>query len=248
MNLTKTILGAGMLGLPHALQECGAGLGMALLPLTCALSLAGFLAVGFVCRATGAGDYPHAWRKTVGRATVLIDVAIVVECGINCVCYVVIFLDDVQVGLQGLFNLSLGRTTLAAIFAALVMPICFKKDFHDMRFTSLLGNAVIAYTLTYVILECLVSGGYRNLSREAAFFAPGLSGVFRSVGVMTCAYISHYSAPGFYQELAEVDSTSAWSAFRTSSLCSFIVAVVAYGCFAIAGCSRFAPFVKGNVL
>mmetsp|Transcript_3770 Transcript_3770/g.10430 ORF Transcript_3770/g.10430 Transcript_3770/m.10430 type:complete len:498 (-) Transcript_3770:112-1605(-) len=250
VNLTRTIVGAGVLCLPFALQEGGAGLGVISLAATGVFSLIGFLAIGRACHATGARTYREAWRRTVGTSPVLVDVMILFECILTCVGYVILILDYLGTGLQGLAGLPTTAGTRARLAGAVtvvcLIPLCLRPCLDSLKFSSLFGNVAMLYTITFVILECLAWDDRDGFLQGATFLSSERDGVFRATCVMTSAYIAHYSAPDFLAELS--GHSRPWQGFFMASAASFGLSLVAYWLFAVAGYERFGAGVLGNVL
>lgn len=250
VNLTKSIVGAGVLCLPYTLQEGGFGLGMFLLSVTGALSLTGFLAIGHVCHITGAKNYREAWKRTVGVYPEFVDLCLLLECFICCVGFMIVTLDYLSIGMHGLVGLTpstSNRTKFAALIAvSCLMPLCLRQRIHSLRFSSMLGNAALFYTIGYVIWECLAWEGHWDFLDDLHFVSPKPEGWFRAASVMTSAYIAHYNAPTFMAELAE--HPTPWTAYCIATVVSFAVAAVGYATFSAAGFARFSPTALGNIL
>jgi amino acid permease len=81
-NLCNTIVGAGILGLPYALSQCGMALGIGLL-LACACACAFSLHLLAVCAQTAA-VHPSSFYAVaaiaIPRFTLLIDFAVALKC------------------------------------------------------------------------------------------------------------------------------------------------------------------------
>eukprot|EP00931_Biecheleriopsis_adriatica_P049424 TRINITY_DN28591_c0_g1_i1.p1 TRINITY_DN28591_c0_g1~~TRINITY_DN28591_c0_g1_i1.p1 ORF type:complete len:451 (-),score=79.07 TRINITY_DN28591_c0_g1_i1:19-1224(-) len=255
MNLTKNIIGAGVLCLPFAIQEAGLGLGLITLICMAVFSLAGFLAIGYVCHATGAQSYREAWQRTVCIFPAVVDTMIFLECVITAVGYTLLALDYSCTGLCGLFGLEAGpylRPQIAATVSILVLvPLCLKPDLESLKATSQLGNCILLYTILYVIIEFKFSDDEpsASLSQQQlyAFFGPKRDGIFRAIVMMTSAYIAHYNAPNFMADLSS--HAMPWKSFSISALASFLIALFSYSAFAAAGFLRFGPSkVLGNIL
>lgn len=249
VSITKTIVGAGVLALPSALQEGGVGLGFGCLAATGVLSLGGFLAIGFVCHVTGARTFREAWQRTVGWRTETVDAMLFWETIICCVGYMLLILDYLSVGLRGAFGVSADglRAKIAVMVTALcLIPLCLKPSFHSLRHTSLFGNVAILFTIGYVILESSLAEARPDAEELYGLLRQSRKGVLQATSLMTSAYICHYSAPVY---LAEIQQHSApWKGFCLAAAASFGLVALLYGAFAIAGFRRFAPAVQGNVL
>lgn len=252
VNLTKSIIGSGMLCLPFALQEGGAGLGEVTLFVTGGFSLGGFLAIGYACHVTGSRSYRDVWARTTGLSPSIVDAMILMECMLTCVGHTILILDYMCVVLHGFLGLGLSATLrfqLGVVLALCVLlPLCLQPHLEALRSTSLIGNTAILYTLGFVVFEYFAQGPALDSLEGAGFLGQDREGIFRATCVMTSAYIAHYSAPNFLSELREQRHSAPWRAFRTATAVSFLIALCVYTVFAAAGFVRYFPGVQGNVL
>ena len=91
LNMSNTILGAGMLALPHALAQCGLLVGLLLLALFAALSLLGLHLVSAAADLAGRPSSFYAVaEKAVPGSGLLIDAAIAVKCFGVATAYLII--------------------------------------------------------------------------------------------------------------------------------------------------------------
>ena len=81
LNLANTILGAGMLGLPHAIAQCGLAVGIFLLLVFALLSALGLYCLSAACDVAGR---PASFRTVAERALpgsgMLLSAAIAIKC------------------------------------------------------------------------------------------------------------------------------------------------------------------------
>lgn len=246
-NLFRTMVGSGLLVLPYAFLDGGAGLGAVNLAVMGSLSLLGFLAIGRACHATGARTYREAWHRTVGKYETAVDVAIYLECSIVMVSFMILLIDYLDVILQAVLGLSgiFPRETLAMVMTLpVLLPLGLQPRLQNLRFSSWIGNIAVSYTTLYVILECILSE--RQSLGKPSFFSHDTNGIFRATSVMACAYTSHYNAPDIFAGLSL--HPRPWWSFVLTVCVSFGSAAVLYCVFALAGFMRFGPMLKGNVL
>jgi len=199
VNITKTIVGAGVLALPFAVQQGGVGVGFGCLLGTGALSLCGFLAIGYCCASTGARTYGEVWTRTAGWRPQVVDLMLFWETILCCIGYVILTLDYLSVGLQGVLGVEADaalRARLALLVTGLcLIPLCLQPTFYSLRFTSLFGNLATLFAIGYVILEAAVVEGRHEAVQLTGLLGESRRGVLQATSVMTSAYISHYSAP-----------------------------------------------------
>jgi amino acid permease len=248
-NLFQTIVGSGILALPYAFLDGGAGLGILNMAIMGVLSALGFLAIGHTCHSTGARTYREAWQRTVGRYEGIVDVVILFECSITMVSFMILIIDYLGVIGDTLLSLPNNRAISALVVTVPVLvPLSLQPQLTNLRFSSFFGNCAVTYIVTYVIMECVgwnVSIALEHLG-EAGFLGRERRGIFRATSMMASAYIAHYNAPFIYAELAS--HPKQWQGFVTSAVVSFSGATMAYGTFALAGFARFGSAVQGNLL
>lgn len=182
----------------------------------------------------------------------IVDVMIFLEGVLTCVGHVILILDYLCIALSGFLGVALGSAVRIQIGTTLAMccfaPLCLRPSLAALQGTSMVGNCAILYTLAFVMMECVATGGGAASLDELSFWGKDRQSIFRAICVMTSAYISHYSAPSFLTELKDQQHSSPWKAFCLATAISFTISWCAYCMFAAAGLVRFVPDVRGNVL
>jgi len=160
VNLSNTILGAGMLGLPHAFGVCGWVLGYSLLIVfACLASLGLFL---LSCCATklreadpkrGKQSFYAIAMAVLPQATTLIDAAVAIKCFGVGTSYFIVVGDLVPTALEGLgieseFLLQ-RRVCITICFLCGGLPLIFQKSLDALRHTS-------AAAIVFVLFICVV--------------------------------------------------------------------------------------------
>ena len=114
LNMSNTILGAGMLALPHALAQSGLLVGLLLLALFAALSLLGLHLVSAAADLAGRPSSFYAVaEKAVPGSGMLIDAAIAVKCFGVATAYLIIVGDAMPQAVEafGATGMLLDRRT-----------------------------------------------------------------------------------------------------------------------------------------
>ena len=161
----------------------------------------------------------EGWGKALGIATTLKTFA-------ACLMYSIIIGDSVH-SLAGTFGLTAALPALAARWrllsattALVLTPLCLLRSFALLGYTSLLGIAGTAYTVVVMGLRCFdgtyARGGVHHTALVAAAQAKGVAAALPSFGsttrpasafvlvsMLSTAFIAHYNAPRFYQDLKD---------------------------------------------
>ena len=161
LNMSNTILGAGMLALPHALAQSGLLVGLLLLALFAALSLLGLHLLSAAADLAGRPSSFYAVaEKAVPGSGLLIDAAIAVKCFGVATAYLIIVGDAMPQAVEafGATGLLLDRRTWTLGAAVLVSPLAYLKQIDALRHTSLLALLSVLFVTVLVLLFALRPG------------------------------------------------------------------------------------------
>lgn len=221
-NLVKSIVGAGVLSLPAGISAFG-NAPSAMIPATIliaaigGLSAFGFALIGRVCSYTGAASYREAWERTVGEETSVIPAAAcTLKTAIAVLAYSMILADTFR-SIFATAGLALSRTTtLLSITSAVILPLCLLKNLASLAPFSLLGVVGMGYTALAMAVryaQGAYAAGGALLADVPAALAPtfgtvGARGVLNPsssilIGMLSTAYMAHFNAPKFFNELED---------------------------------------------
>jgi len=219
-NLVKSIVGAGVLGLPGGIAAFG-NAPTALLPSTLLIlaiglfSAYGFSLIGRICSYTGATSYREAWAKSVSEQTSWLPALcclLVTTCSV--LAYSMILSDTVPKLLQTA-GIAITRTqALLGITSTVLLPLCTLKDMKKLAPFSLLGIIGMCYTAASMAIR-FIGGDYGEGGRflesmpthlRPSFGNQGAAAAFHSntfllISMLSTAFMAHYNAPKFYLEL-----------------------------------------------
>lgn len=160
-NMSNTILGAGMLGLPHAFSECGLGVGLVLLLVFACLSVLGLHLLSSAADIAGrpASFYGVA-EKALPGSGMLIDAAIAIKCFGVATSYLIIVGDALPQAVQpfGASGVLLDRRLWTVGAAAAVAPLAFLRKIDALRHTSLVALVCIGFVTLLIVLFALRAG------------------------------------------------------------------------------------------
>jgi amino acid permease len=262
-NLVKSIVGAGVLGLPAGIAAFG-NAPSALLPalaLIISISLVssyGFSLIGRVCAYTGAVSYRDAWKRSVGDQMSWLPALC---CLLVTVCSVVAYsmiLSDTLPQLLESVGQTLTRTqALVSITSCVLLPLCLLKELKSLAPFSLVGISGMIYT-TFAMAVRYFGGQYKEGGSLVASMAPQFRAVFGDKGIaavlspnafilismLSTASMSHYLAHKFYREL----DNNTIARFQTVTTLSFGIATLLFCAVASLGFLTFGESCSGLVL
>lgn len=161
MNLTNTIIGSGVLGLPYALAYSGSVLGVILIIVSavCGIFSLHLLAI-CAQKVPPPSSFYSVTEASVPRLTFLIDLAVAVQCFGVCASYLIVIgglmpevMDQFNVG-----GLWADRQPWVVIGFALVAPLsCFQK-LDALKYTSSLSVMFVIFLTLIVFLYSVHAG------------------------------------------------------------------------------------------
>lgn len=223
------------------------------------LSGYGFSLIGRVCAFTKANSYSEAWEKSIDKSTAVIPAA---SCTFKTTCATLAYsmiLADTFKQLLATIGFNFSRTnTLLGVTSLVLLPLCLLKNLASLAPFSLLGIIGMVYTAFAMGLRYF-GGAYSVpsgvfLPDVAASFQPvfgniGAAGVvspnaFILICMLSTAYMSHFNAPKFYNELK--DNTIKRYNILVGS--SFAISIVTFITMAAFGFLTFGSASSGVIL
>lgn len=265
-NLVKAIVGVGVLSLPAGIANFGDA-PSAVLPavgLIAAIGMLsgyGFAVIGKVCAYTGATSYRSAWAASVGSQTSWIPaVSTTCKTFLSCLAISMVLADT----FMGLLQRTERTAVLVTLTASLLLPLCWLKNLSSLAPFSLAGIIGMLYTAVAMTVRYLdgsyaaaaaggVGGALRNqvaaTHLRAAFGTAGWRSVAQPsslilVCMLSTAYMAHFNAPKFYQEL----SRNTLPRFHAVVASSFGIAIVIMAFITSMGFLTFGSAASGLVL
>ncbi|KAL6948748.1 hypothetical protein ACO0QE_001221 [Hanseniaspora vineae] len=153
VNLTKTIVGAGLLAIPFAYSKDGIFVGLLLTIIAATATGYGLSLLG---KSSKMLDNPRTssfftlCSITYPQLTLVFDFAMVVQC-FGCALSYLVLVGDV-------FPSVLGHDREFWIYLSLVIivPLCLLKNLDSLRYSSMLGLLAIAYIVLFIIIRFFI--------------------------------------------------------------------------------------------
>jgi amino acid permease len=218
-----------------------------------------FSLLGRLCAMTGASSYRSAWEKSVGESTAWIPaVSCVVKTFFAVLAYSMV-LGDTFSALFKTLGMSVSReAALVGLTVTVLLPLCRLKNLSSLAPFSLAGIAGMLYTAVAMAIRYF-DGSYASStaglamdvapSLRPAIGTKGASAVFSSnafilICTLSTAYMAHFNAPKFYQEL-ENNTIARWN---TVVATSFSISILFFIGIAAMGFSTFGGACNGLIL
>jgi amino acid permease len=269
-NLVKGIVGVGVLSLPAGIGQFGNHPSV-LLPsvglIVCMgiLSGYGFAIIGKVCAYTNATSYRDAWAKSIHPSSSWIPaVSATGKTFLACLALSMV-LADTFTGLLR-YPTSMRTNVLLTITTLILLPLCWMKNLSALSPFSLLGVLGMGFTAIAMTIRYLD----QSYSAAAAAAAAGVEGVYYSqiashlqpnfgtagwmsvfqprslilLCMLSTAYMAHFNAPKFYQELYN----NTLPRFHTVVASSFGISILMIAYITSIGFLTFGNAASGLVL
>eukprot|EP00929_Paragymnodinium_shiwhaense_P040731 TRINITY_DN21221_c0_g1_i5.p1 TRINITY_DN21221_c0_g1~~TRINITY_DN21221_c0_g1_i5.p1 ORF type:complete len:567 (-),score=107.66 TRINITY_DN21221_c0_g1_i5:330-2030(-) len=259
-NLSNTMIGGGILGLPFAMQQNGWAFGVMLLLLVTVASDVTTWMLLYCVDATKEGSYAMVAENLVGpKLGILVDVIIFINILGTCTSYIVIIGDIVPpflhfLGAPGIFQ---DRSTMLVVVAlAVLLPLSSLRHLGALRYVSLACLAVIL--LLVAVLTCMAAG-LIEVSRPGDAALVSVSSdplaILGQFPVLLFAFNCHMNVPILYRELRKqtfLQRESRWQTKRAKMMsgihASFALVFFLYGIAACAGYIAFRDRTEHDIL
>ncbi|ODQ81490.1 hypothetical protein BABINDRAFT_159769 [Babjeviella inositovora NRRL Y-12698] len=241
INLTKTIIGSGMLAMPFAFRSDGYILG-GLITLI-AGTTSGF---GLYLQARAAKYVPagHATffaicQQTYPSLSVLFDFAIAVQCFGVGLSYLVL-IGDLLPTVVGYGS----RVDWIVLSLLVSVPLCSFKNLDSLKYTSILALGAIAYMFLLVIGHFILDDVRPALRGETSLLPVSASGIFSTFPIIVLAFTGHQN---MFTVINEIQNKSIRNLSRVIAI-AITTSVLLFLAIGLAGYYSFGNKVVGNII
>ena len=272
MNLAKNIVGSGVLALASGIAAFSASPiaimpAMALLLFLGGVSLYTFILIARVGNEMGTATYKDTWAKIFGsRLSIIPALTIAFKTYFGGLSYTIILGDSFAsiAALLGAPNLlRASNFWICTLSAFVLLPLTLLRDMSSLAIGSVIGTAGTLYTALFIWLR-LLDGSYaaggafhsaiaataqpRFLAASAA--RPLLNpSAFVLVSMLSTAFLAHYNAPKYFNELAvPTDGSTKQQAFTRVCAQAFGLAALLMGSIMAGGYLTFGGASQGLIL
>uniref|UniRef100_A0A7S4D2E2 Amino acid transporter transmembrane domain-containing protein n=1 Tax=Eutreptiella gymnastica TaxID=73025 RepID=A0A7S4D2E2_9EUGL len=176
-------------------------------------------------------------------AGTMVDCIIMCYTGFSLVAYMVLIIDFFQPPLRYFFGPGVWETAPFILLCGglAIFGLCCLPSVEALKYSSLLGNLAIFYTVMLVIYEW-----YSNdmaVSEDVVPFRFG-PGALRVVGIFTAAFNMHYNMPVYYEGMQPYSPASMLSIVFSV----FAMVLVFYIPISLCGYFNFGSSIQSNIL
>ena len=272
INLSKNIVGAGVLALASGVAAFSASPiaivpAMALLLFLGGVSFYTFMLIARVGQEMGTATYKDTWAKIFGsQLSIIPALTIAFKTYVGGLSYTIILGDSFAsiaslVGAPTLLRNS--NFWVCTLSAFVLLPLSLLRDLSSLAVGSVIGTAGTLYTALFIWLR-LLDGSYaaggafhsaiaataqpRFLAASAA--RPLLNpSAFVLVSMLSTAFLAHYNAPKYFNELAvPTDGSTKQQAFTRVCAQAFGLAALLMGSIMAGGYLTFGGASQGLIL
>lgn len=239
VNLTKTIIGAGLLAIPYAFKSNGIVLGTLLVVLAGVASIYGLWIVTRVSeKVKGQTSFFALCAITYPRLTPLFDLSITIQCFGVSISYLVLFGDLVPT----LVNEALSRSQVIVLSLVVIIPLVSLRKLDSLKFGSMIGLTAIAYLTMLVVSHVLVDDLKQTQGHIKIFEIGSTSDILSSFSIIIFAFTAAQNICTITNEINDR---------KDLTLVILAANFIAGGLFLLVGLSGYIQFgdnVGGNVI
>ncbi|CDR36850.1 CYFA0S01e04984g1_1 [Cyberlindnera fabianii] len=239
INLTKTIVGAGLLAIPFAFKANGILFGILLILLG---GIAAWYGLYIVARVSdhieGETSFFALCAITYPKLTLLFDFSIAIQCFGVALSYLVLFGDLVP----SLIGEYLTRNQVIVMSLVFIVPLISFRRLDSLKFGSLVGLIAIAYLTLLVLGHALIDD--LSLTRgELRVIRPGpLSEVLSAFSIVVFAFTAAQNICTIINEIDDKRKVN-WVIIASCLGAGILFTVVG-----LAGYLQFGSNITGNVI
>lgn len=244
-NFINSIVGAGIIGIPYAIGQCGFFTGVFMLTFVAFLvnrSVLMLIKAGIKANKYNLEEVCEYYLGSIGYFASLLFMFLFAY-GAQ-VAYLVIAGDTFPVVFDVLFSLgdSSNRTIITVILAVVVvLPLCLLRDLSSLSWTSLLS--VLADTLLIIIL--VIASPYEARREHIQSYLSVInSGLFAGIGTISFAFVCQHNSFLVFQSLQHQTYEEWTKVAHLSIVFSYFLCLL----FGLSGYLSFGSFTKGDLL
>lgn len=250
-NLASTSIGAGILGLPAALNSAGIIMGTIYIVLITAETVYSMRLLAQVADKTGLRNFEEMGVYLLHpKAEVFVAIIRALHTYGGSVAYVVTIGNLLQPILASIDNTpeflltSTGLKLLqSAFWVVFMLPPVFARSFNSLRFISATGIVFIIYFSIVVMVHCGMYGLKANPRAETKLFNTG-NAATNAVGVFVFSYMCQISALELYWEMRKRNVRR----FTLCATASMALCGILYFLTSLFGYLDFGTNVDGSIL
>lgn len=247
-NFVNSIVGAGIIGIPVAIKECGFVFGILLLCVVAYLinrSVIMLIECGIRNKQTNLEDLSRHLLGDVGYRLCLLFMFLFAFGAM--IAYVVIVGDTVPIALDTFLGKehSLDRHTVMALASVIIiLPLCLLRDLSSLSWSSLLSILADVIMTFMIMIHGPTSAHNQGIHVDRSDLTIISYSLFAGIGTMSFAFVCQHNSFLVFQSMKE-PTLARWKVVVQSSVGTALVLCMALG---VAGYLSFGSHTEADVL
>lgn len=250
MNFINSIVGAGIIGIPLAIQQCGFVLGMFLLALVAYLvkqSVVMMIDCGIRAKKFNLEDLAESLLGPIGYYLAIVPMFLFAYGG--QIAYLVIVGDTVPLVAnyispsgESIFH---NREVVVTLFSIIIiLPLCLLRDLSHLAWTSSLSIISDVILIVVILFASIPASKEQADHFESQDLSELNTRLFAGVGTMSFAFVCQHNSFLVFRSL-KTPTLKAWNSVASLSI---IVSYTLSLTLGLIGFFAFYPFVQGDLL
>jgi len=247
LNFTNSIVGAGLIGMPYAIEKCGFLVGIVMMVVIAFIVRHSVILLIDCGLKLNALDLEVLAGKVMGKYGyfVALGAMFVYAYGAQ-IAYMVIIGDTLPVVLQSIFPEAEINRNVVIVTAAtcIVLPLCLLKSIASLSYAS--GISIFA-NIILVIIVCIrgpIAEHERHINEVNGDFELSNSSLFAGIGAMSFTFVCQHNSFLIFRSLRNPTREN-WYRVATNAMSFALFVCMIMG---VAGYLSFFDFTKGNIL
>jgi amino acid permease len=247
-NLVNCVVGAGIIGLPAAVRQCGFFMGAVSLVTVAYLLYRSAIYLVQCGEKLGKHNFESLAEHLFGPLGYYVTTASMAIFAYGGMTAYMVILGDTLPPVMSLVIESAAfssREFLVIISATFIMlPICMLKSLSDMVWASALSVLADAALICIILTEGPAEAARQNIEMDSSHFSFIKPGVFAGIGTMSFAFVCHHNSFIIYKTLKEPTLENWSSVAKYTALIALVFALT----LALGGYILFNDHVEGDIL
>jgi solute carrier family 38 (sodium-coupled neutral amino acid transporter), member 11 len=247
LNFTNSIVGAGLIGMPYAIEKCGFLIGVIMM-----------VVIAFIVRHSAillidcgmkmdAMDLEVLCGKVMGKYGYFLALGAMFVFAYGAqIAYMVIIGDTLPVVLKSIFPAAEieRNVVIVTVATCIILPLCLLKSIASLSYAS--GLSIFA-NIILVIIVCIrgpIAEHERHINEINGDFQLSNSSLFAGIGAMSFTFVCQHNSFLIFRSLKNPTREN-WYKVATYAMSFALLICLVMG---IAGYLSFFDFTKGNIL
>ena len=246
-NFTNSIVGAGLIGIPYAIQQCGFVIGILMIFIIAYIIHCSVVMLIDCGIKVDRFDLEELALKVMGKGGYYVALIFMFIFSFGAqIAYMVIIGDTVPKVLQSLFHFSSihRNNTIISVATLIILPLCLLKDISSLSYASCISIVSDIILVTIVCIRGPERSEAEGINMRNGDFELTNIALFAGIGAMSFTFVCQHNSFMIYRSL-QFPSKENWHKVASYSL---IIAVLVCLAMGIAGYLSFFDTVHGDIL